>query len=146
MINFLKKRANLCLLIIEISLTILGTLSLIDNIIFLTTKKETAAMVTKIEILKLPKPYKVYLIYYNEYLSKSVTSYIADIDGIYGRKLPQPSGHLNIYYKKYFPKDIYLADYRFPNSGNVILNISFLLIMFIAIYFQAKKCMAGSVT
>lgn len=139
MIKFLKQKASLLLIFLEISLSILGILSLTDDVSFMITKKEANAEVIKIQSLSLPKPYKVTLKYYNEYVNESIISYIDNIDGIYGGKLPKATGHVTIYYRKYFPKEIYLADYHVPGIGYIILNIVFLVIMFIAIYFQASK-------
>lgn len=143
MILFFKKRGNLLLLLFELVLGVFGILSLIDNVFFIVMKKETNAEIIKVESLPLPKPYKVTLKYYNEYLNKTIVSYIDDIDGIYGEKLPKPTGNVSIYYKRYFPKEIYLIDYRYPNSGYVILNIVFLVIIGLAVYFQALQLHQG---
>jgi len=140
MFNFIKKKANWFLLILEIVMAILGILSLADDVIYLSTRRETNAVVINVESLPLPDPYKVTFKYYNQYLHQNVTSYVDDIDGLYGETLPKPKGALAIYYRKYFPKEVYLVDYHHPNSGYVILEIVFLMIMSAAIYFQAAAC------
>jgi len=135
----IRNKENLFLLIIEVILFILGLLSLIDDSLFLITKREASANIIKVEKLKLPNPYRITLSYYNEFEHKDIITHIDDIDGIYGQTLPTTGESLSVYYKPYFPKAVYIIDYKHPNIGYLIIYCVFLAIMFLAAYFSWKK-------
>lgn len=132
------KTETIMLLIVEILIFILGIWAFSQDITFFLTKKEASAEVIKLEKLPLPKPYKITLKYFNDFENKYIITYIDDIDGRYGQSLNSKK-QLNIFYKKSSPHIIYLVDYKYPNLGNLILYILFLLIMIIAIFFQALR-------
>jgi len=135
--GYVKKNfGGLFLLLAESFLFLIGIWAMMQDVTFLSTKKEANAEVIKLEKLPLPDPYKITVKYYNEYEHTNIVSYVDNIDGIYGKMLPPIKSHINIFYKKSLPKVIYLVDYKYPNNGNIILYIVFLLILVVAIIFQ----------
>jgi hypothetical protein len=112
-----KKKSHLIIVIIEVAMLFLGTWAMMQDVVFLITKKEALAHVIRKEKLPLPDPYRITFKYYNSYEKQYITTYIDNIDGRYGKELPGPGNFLKIYYKKFLPKVVYLEDYKFPNGG-----------------------------
>ena len=132
------KKNKIFVLIIVISFLIISLFSFVDNVLYFITRQEGKAEITRIEKLASPKPYKVYLVYYNSYTQNSEKTYIKNIDEPYGEKLNVHS-QKDIFYRKYFPSEIYLKDYKSPTIGYLVLSLIFLIIMFFGTILIVKE-------
>lgn len=137
----MKQIESKILLIIEICLLFLGVLSLIDHSVFLLTKREGVGKVLKIEKLNVPKPYVITIQYFNEYENKTTVMTVDDIDGRYGAQNLEKwkAGEVCVYYKKYFPRQIYLCTYKYPNFGYIFIDVVFIGILVLGCWFLLIK-------
>ncbi|WP_208094540.1 hypothetical protein [Mucilaginibacter agri] len=132
----MSQRSNLLILIVEVVLLAVNILALFNDASFVITRKVAQAQILRVERVKSPNPYKVTLRYDNQYLNATVISYVDDIDRSYGEGLQKVKTTVDVYYGRYFPGEIYLADYKHPNARFLLLYPIFMLVIGIAIYYQ----------
>lgn len=137
--EFLKARGNLLLFIIEGILTLTGILYLADTIVFINTKQVATAIVVRVEVTRSPQPYKATMVYHNDFINDNVVSYIDNIGSNYAKKHIDVNNHLEIYYRNYFPREIYLVDYKFPNGYNIAFASVYILILSVISFFQSRR-------
>lgn len=138
--DFFKRRGNLLLFITEIIFTLIGVLYLADTLVFINTRQTAIAMMVRVDIdNKLPQPYKATMVYHNEFINDNVVSYVDNIGSNYAKKHIDVNNHLQIYYRDYFPREIYLADYKFPTYKNVTFASVYILVFSILVYTQSKR-------
>ncbi|MBD1394809.1 hypothetical protein [Mucilaginibacter glaciei] len=138
--DFLKRRGNLLLFIAEGLLTLIGILYLADTVVFINTKQIATAMVVRVEVnKKLPQPYKATMVYHNDFINNNVVSYVDNIGTNYAKKHIDVNNHLEIYYRNYFPREIYLTDYKFPNGKNVAFASVYILVFSGILYVQSRR-------
>ncbi len=137
--EFIKSRGNLSLFIIICVFTLCGILYLADTIVFINTKRVATATVVRVEVTQSPKPYKATMVYHNTFINDNVVSYVDNIGSNYAKKHIDVHNHLDIYYRNYFPREIYLVDYKYPNGYYVVMTVFYLLAMCTLLYFQYKR-------
>jgi len=136
--NFLLKNKTTIVVAIETALFVLALWLTVTDMIFIMTKKSANGQIISVEQLREPKPYKIKVRYFNTYTNKYIISSIDEIDGIYGKGLPSVNNYVKIYFSRESPQIIYLADYKYPNVGYIIIYFCFMAVMALAVFFQLK--------
>jgi len=114
-------------------LLIASLLSLIKDVNFFITKKNTTAQVLSIEDLGVLNPYKITLKYFNENEQKDIVCNV-NLKKSYGNELKEKnSSFVEVHYARGFPYNVYLIDYKTPRVGIILFDIILVILMTIAV-------------
>ena len=128
----MKIHKNITPIIITSIFFVIACYSLVDDILYLVSRRMTVAKIIEVDKLPVSKPYKISLVYYNEYSKHLEYTNIDNIDIDFGNKL-KIFQKIGIYYRNLYPKEVYFIDYKSPTYGYLFLSLIFFLILALGI-------------
>jgi hypothetical protein len=108
--------------------------SLVQDVIYFSSRIETTAQIVSIENLGSQEPYRVLVKYFNKYVGEDISCKVllkksgrVKIDKI-------EKGYANIYYSKYFPCAIYFVELNAPALGVLFIDGIMIVLMSLSIW------------
>lgn len=128
-----NKYAAFLVLMACIAIICFFSISLVKDIAYFSGKKETVANVLEIYSPEAHRRCRITLRYYNDYVGEEVTCSISEKKSVAREITKGNSKAVNLNYGRGFPENVYLADYRTPTAGVILIDLLAIGVIIIAV-------------